>query len=119
MIHRERTVCFAMFGLKIFQYLLKIPTLIFVIAFVVLNQQETTLYFSPLADPLTLPLWIMGLFLFSLGFIVGALLLWLNSWPLRKELKAVKKDLKKTEDSYADLKGAIHIREEDIPADNE
>lgn len=92
-----------MFGIKIFKYLLKIPSVIFIIAFVVLNRQEATLYYSPLAEPLTLPLWIMGLFLFSAGFIVGALLLWLNSWPVRKELRQTKKDLKTTQEKYEEL----------------
>jgi len=92
-----------MFGAKVFKYLLKIPTLIFIVAFVVLNRQETSLYISPLADPLVLPLWVMGLVLFAVGFIVGALLLWLNSWPIRKELRQVKKDLKNTQEKYEEL----------------
>jgi uncharacterized integral membrane protein len=99
-----------MFGLKIFKYLLKIPTLIFVVAFVVLNRQETTLYFSPISDPIILPLWIMGLVLFGLGFIVGALLLWLNSWPTYKELRQTKKDLKQAEQDRDDLNDTLHER---------
>jgi len=96
------------FGLKIFKYLLKIPALIFIIAFVVLNRQEATLYYSPLVEPLTLPLWIMGLILFGVGFSVGALLLWLNSWPTYKELRTVKKQLKQTEAEIEDLQDAAH-----------
>lgn len=97
-----------MFGINVFKYILKIPTLIFIIGFVVLNRQETTLYISPIADPLVLPLWIMGLVLFGIGFIAGALLLWLNSWPVRKELRAAKKDLKKSEEAYEELQNDIH-----------
>jgi len=92
-----------MFGLKIFKYLLKIPSVIFIIAFVVLNRQEATLYYSPLAEPITLPLWIMGLFLFAGGFAIGAVLLWLNSWPIRKELRQTKKELKQNQDKYEEL----------------
>jgi uncharacterized membrane protein YciS (DUF1049 family) len=92
-----------MFGLKIFKYLLKIPALIFIIAFVVLNRQETTLFFSPLASPLTLSLWLLGLVLFAFGFIVGALLVWLNTWPIRKELRQTKKYLKSAEHDIDDL----------------
>jgi uncharacterized membrane protein YciS (DUF1049 family) len=92
-----------MFGVKVFKYLLKIPALIFLVAFVVLNRQETTLYISPMTDPLVLPLWIMGLILFIIGFTVGALLLWLNSWPIRKDLRQTKKDLKVTQDKYEEL----------------
>lgn len=92
-----------MFGLKIFQYLLKIPTLIAIIAFVALNRQETTFYFSPLSDPLVLPLWILGLVLFGSGFIVGALLLWLNSWPVYRERGKLKKQIRKLEEDNSDL----------------
>lgn len=92
-----------MFGLKIFKYLLKIPALIFIVAFVVLNRQETTLFFSPLASPLTLPLWLLGIILFALGFIVGATLLWLNHWPVRNELRQAKKDLKSAEKDRAEI----------------
>ncbi len=97
-----------MFGVKIFKYLLKIPTLILVVAFVVLNRQETTLYISPLTDPVVLPLWIMGLIIFAVGFTVGALLLWLNSWPTYKELKKTKKDLKQAELDLENLKNDFH-----------
>ncbi len=97
-----------MFGLKVFQYLLKIPAVIFIIGFVVLNQQDTTLYISPLMDPLEFPLWIMGIILFGAGFSVGALLLWLNSWPTRRELKIAKKKLKEIEKEQDDLRNTIH-----------
>lgn len=96
-----------MFGLKIFKYLLKIPTLILIVAFVVLNRQDTTLYFSPLMDPITLPLWIMGLSFFAIGFIVGAILLWLNSWPIRKELKQSKKDFQTLEKEHTNLSNSL------------
>ncbi len=92
-----------MFGAKVFKYLLKIPALIFIVAFVVLNRQETELYISPLSDPLTLPLWLLGIILFALGFLVGALLLWLNHWPERKQNRTLKKDLKQTQDKYEEL----------------
>ena len=92
-----------MFGAKVFKYLLKIPSLIFIVAFVVLNRQETTLYISPLSNPLTLPLWLLGVTLFTIGFAVGALLLWLNSWPVQKDLRQARKDLKATQDKYEEL----------------
>ena len=100
-----------MFGVKIFKYLLKIPAIIFIVGFVVLNQQDTTLYISPLTSPLILPLWIMGLVLFGIGFTVGALLLWLNSWPIRKELKQTKKDLKVAESDREELADTLHDKQ--------
>jgi uncharacterized membrane protein YciS (DUF1049 family) len=101
-----------MFGAKVFKYLLKIPLVIFIIAFVVLNQQETTFYYSPLASPLILPMWIMGLVLFGIGFMFGALLLWLNSWPTRRSLKQTQKELKKVEKDRDDLKTKLDQNED-------
>lgn len=92
-----------MYGAKFFKYLLKIPTFIFCVAFVVLNMQDTTLYYSPLANPVTMPLWLLGIILFSFGFIVGGLLVWLNHWPLKRDLKAAQKDLAKAEKDRAAL----------------
>lgn len=108
-----------MFGLKIFKYILKIPTLILVVAFVVLNRQEATLYISPISDPLVLPLWIMGLVLFGLGFIVGAMLLWLNSFPVGKELRAVKKQLKEVIQEKEELSDSIHDEQIERMIENE
>ncbi|PCI00088.1 MAG: hypothetical protein COB76_04215 [Alphaproteobacteria bacterium] len=96
-----------MFGLKVFKYLLKIPTLIFCVAFVVLNMQDTTFYFSPIASPLTLPLWALGLTLFALGFTVGALLVWLNSLPKNKELRQARKELKKANEEREELEDTL------------
>lgn len=96
-----------MFGLKVFQYLLKIPTLVFCVAFVVLNMQDATLYYSPLAEPVTLPLWALGLTLFTLGFLVGAMLVWLNGMPKSKELRQAKKDLKKAIEDREELEDTM------------
>lgn len=86
-----------MYGARFFKYLLKIPTFIFCVAFVVLNMQDTTLYYSPLANPVTMPLWLLGIILFSLGFMIGGLLVWLNHWPLKRELKQAQKERTKIE----------------------
>lgn len=92
-----------MFGIRVLRYLLKFVSVILIVAFVVLNRQETTLYISPLSEPLTLPLWLMGLVIFTFGFIVGAVLLWLNSWPIRKDLRQTKKKLAQAEKDSAEL----------------
>jgi len=81
----------------IFRFILKFLAIVFIVAFVVLNRQETTLYISPLSEPLTLPMWIMGLVLFSIGFTVGALLLWLNTLSVKRDLKQARKKLDQAE----------------------
>jgi uncharacterized integral membrane protein len=88
---------------QFFKYFLKAITIITLVAFIVLNRQETDFYISPITDPLTLPLWLLGIVLFTFGFLMGALLLWLNSWPIKKELRQTKKDLQHTQEKYEDL----------------
>ena len=105
-----------MFGLRIFKYLLKIPTLILCVAFVVLNRQDTTLYYSPISDPLVLPLWLLGIVLFGVGFIVGAMLLWLNHWPTYREVRKLRKELKQTRGEVEELSDHLH-REDDVMDD--
>ena len=92
-----------MFGIRVLRYILKFVSVILIVAFVALNRQETRLYISPLTDPLELPIWLMGLVIFAFGFIVGALLLWLNSWPIRKELRQTKKALAQSEKDQTEL----------------
>ena len=101
-----------MFGLKIFKYLLKIPTIILCVAFVVLNMQDTTLYYSPITSPITLPLWLLGLTLFIFGFVVGSLLVWLNEHPNRKELRQLRKELKSTQKEREELEDTIRDQAE-------
>ena len=91
-----------------FKYLLKFVAIILIVSFLALNRQETTLYYSPLNDPLTLPLWLMGLVLFAFGFTIGALLLWLNSWPIKKELSRTRKQLKEAEKDRETLGETLH-----------
>lgn len=86
-----------MLGARLFKYILKILTLVFCVAFVVLNMQEATLYYSPIANPIVLPLWLLGIVLFSVGFVVGGLLIWLSYSPVRYELRQTRKNLKAVE----------------------
>ncbi len=88
---------------QFFKYFLKAITLITLVAFIVLNRQETEFYISPLTEPLILPLWLLGIVLFTFGFSMGALLLWLNSWPIKKELRQTKRQLSQTQEKYEDL----------------
>jgi uncharacterized membrane protein YciS (DUF1049 family) len=96
-----------MFGLKIFKYILKFLTIAFCVAFVVLNMQDTTFYYSPLATPLELPLWALGLLLFGIGFIMGALLVWLNDLPKKSEIRRLKKENVKLEEERDSLESDI------------
>ena len=79
-----------------------------IVSFVVLNRQDATFYYSPLATPLNMPMWLMGLVLFAIGFVVGATLLWINSWSVHKELKQTKKDLAASEAERTNLLSEIH-----------
>lgn len=71
------------------------------VAFAVLNLKPVPLVWSPFHDPIELPLYLVGLGLMAIGFLIGALTVWLNTDPLhlqrwhqRKKIKNLEKEIK-------------------------
>lgn len=93
--------------MSFFKYILKFLIIAFCVAFVVLNMQDTTFYYSPIATPLTLPLWMLGLLLITGGFLMGGLLVWLNESPKRAELRRLRKEIKLLEDERDTLENEV------------
>ena len=98
--------------MAILKYILKFFIIAFCVAFVVLNLQDTTFYYSPLATPLIMPLWALGLFLFSIGFICGGLLVWFNQGSKRAEIRTLKKENERLAKEKEELEDEIHPNQE-------
>ena len=49
-----------------------------VLTFAVLNRESVTLTYTPIHDPLEMPMYAMGLGLLALGYIFGALTIWIS-----------------------------------------
>jgi uncharacterized integral membrane protein len=78
--------------MTILKFIIKILIIILCVGFVISNLQDTTFHYSPFSTPLTMPLWLLGLCIFIIGFISGSLLVWMNNLPKHFELRRTKKE---------------------------
>ncbi len=69
--------------------------------FAVLNIHPTQLIWSPIHEPLELPLYMITLPIMALGFICGGFLVWLNSSPVRRIKRKQSKKIKTLEKEIA------------------
>lgn len=70
---------------------------ILLIGFAVANRQATTLVYSPVHEPLEIPLYLITLIFMAIGFILGGLAVWINSAPTRKVKRQQRKTIKELE----------------------
>jgi len=89
--------------------------LLFVVLLTILvgsNSQSVTLYFWPISGEITIVIWLAILLSFGTGLIVGALIIWLNSFSqyrasmkLKKQVQVNTSDNAKIEnDQYLEFK---------------
>ena len=64
-----------------------------VIAFAVSNRQDTTLIYSPVHEPLEVPLYLITLLFLAIGFMFGGFVVWLNSAPTRRVKRQQRKHI--------------------------
>jgi uncharacterized integral membrane protein len=65
--------------------------------FAVANRQEVEIAWSPVHPHANLPLYIIALGLLALGYLLGTLMTWLNTMPMRLEKGRQKRQIKKLE----------------------
>lgn len=80
--------------MNLLRALLAIATALICVGFALAHTQGVQLFFSPLHDPLTLPMAAVALGFFAFGFLVGGVMVWLNGHEKRRELRALKKQAK-------------------------
>ncbi len=83
-----------------FRALISLCITIAAIVFALANQQKVLLSWSPVNDPISLPVFAVGLGGAFIGLIAGALLMWLQSFRLhmklhheRQQIKTLEKEL--------------------------
>ena len=91
----------------LFKIILKLLIDAYCVAFVVLNRQNAVFYYSPLANPIELPLWALGMVLFAVGFTGGAFMMWLNAAPQRREIRTLRKEKQKLETERDSLENSV------------
>ncbi len=73
------------------------------IVFALANRQTVSLAWSPVNDPVSLPLFAVGLGGLGLGFVAGAGLLWLRTLSLKWHARRQKRRIAALERDYQDL----------------
>ncbi len=76
---------------------------VLLIGFAVSNRQGTTLVYSPIHDPLEVPLYLIALIFLASGFILGAVVVWMNSAGVRKVKRQQRKTIKALEKELGTL----------------
>lgn len=88
-----------------------------IITFAVLNRDTVTLTYTPIHDPLEWPMYAIGLLLLAVGYIFGALTIWIGDSKLRRERRRQRKEIKslnKELNSYKPERGENAIHREEI-----
>lgn len=65
--------------------------------FAVSNLHSVEIFMSPVHGSFTLPLYIIGLGLMGVGFLLGSVMMWVNMGGLRAERRRQKKHIKALE----------------------
>lgn len=65
--------------------------------FAIFNRQTTEFSYSPLHDPVQIPLYLICLSFLATGFICGGFIVWINAGKLRKTKRQQRKTIKSLE----------------------
>ena len=79
--------------------------------FAAFNRQEVTLYYSPVHDPLNWPLYALVLGFAAIGFMIGALVVWISDGKIRREKRLQKKQIKKLENELQKTQIVMNAKE--------
>ena len=66
-------------------------------AFAVFNRQDISLIYSPIHDPLELPLYLLTLCFFAGGLLLGSLMTWFGGGKTRKKSRDQRREIKTLE----------------------
>lgn len=92
--------------MAILRWIVGVLITVIVAVFAVLNRSVFDVYWSPFpADaPVSLPVYIVVLGALAAGFILGALMVWLNASSVRSEKRRQKKEIKILQQQVGALK---------------
>lgn len=95
------------------RWIVAVPIIVAAVLFAIAHPQPVDFVWSPVNEPVTIPLFALTLGLCALGFILGALATWLGMGKVRQDRRAQKKAIKTLEkDLAAANENVIKAREE-------
>ena len=80
--------------MKLIQTILGMILAVGVAGIAVMNPQITQVHISPLHNPLEYPVYMVILSALAVGFLIGAVTVWINMGGLRKKNRQYKRDIK-------------------------
>jgi len=86
------------------KWLIALPFIIGAVAFAIANPEPVSIIWSPLHDPVTLPLYAVALAFLGGGFFLGALMTWFGMGKVRAERRGYKKEVKALEKEIKEIK---------------
>lgn len=99
------------------RFLLLLGVVTGALLFAVAHRTPVDFIFSPFHEPITLPLYILGLGLLAGGFIMGMLAAWLGMYSVRRALRQNQKALKSLQKEHDLIKQkSISSQRADVPA---
>lgn len=99
--------------MKILRWIAAVPLIVAAVLFALAHNQPVEFYWSPINDPLTLPLYTLALGLCALGFVIGAVAAWLGMGRVRRDRRALKKTVRQLEKDLAATNDSLIKARED------
>lgn len=95
------------------RWVLTVLVLAAMISFTLLNKETVTIQWFPVFTQLDLPVTLLVLIVFAIGFIIGGIMVWIDGAPRRKELRDLRR-YKKQQEKLA-LEAKTPINPIDVP----
>ena len=90
--------------LSLLQSVLGFALAIFLVSFALAHRAPVEVFYSPVHDPLSLPLYALVLGFTAFGFVLGGVIVWIGGAKVRKEKRVQKKQIKQLEKEVAGLR---------------
>ncbi len=90
------------------RWIIALPILIGCFIFAVYNSGYVPVVIPTNTNPITLPLYIIAFIGMAIGFIFGAIILWLSMSKLRKERRKYKKTVKRLEKEMVEINDKLY-----------
>lgn len=95
--------------MALLRWVLAVPVIVICIFLALANREDIQFTYSPIHDPIEIPLSFTVLSALALGFVFGTVISWLSMGHLRKERRKQKKAIKQLQ---KDLDAALHASSE-------
>ena len=102
--------------MKHLSWIVTLPVTLVVVVFALANRHEVTLSFWPFPWSTDLPVFVIVLCCLLVGFLLGAMLLWLSGGPRRRRARQTAERARALAEQLAELKRRQAAAERRVPA---